>query len=135
MRGVNKAIIVGALGQDPEIRYMGNGNAVANFTVATSESWTDKQTNEKKEETTWHRIVAYGRQAEIIGEFCRKGARIYVEGSIHTRKWQDKQTGQDRYSTEVKLKEFQLLDRFSKEAKEDKAPMPEPQSFEDEIPF
>ncbi|MDU6924494.1 single-stranded DNA-binding protein SSB1 [Franconibacter helveticus 513] len=99
-RGVNKVILVGNLGQDPEVRYMPNGGAVANLRLATSESWRDKQTGEMKEVTEWHSVVLYGKLAEVAGEYLRKGSQIYIEGQLRTRKWQD-QSGQDRYSTEV----------------------------------
>lgn len=108
-RGVNRVILVGNLGQDPEVRFMPNGTAVANFTIATSESWKDKQTGEQKERTEWHRIVMYQRLAEIAGEYLRKGAKIYVEGKLQTRKWQD-QSGADRYTTEIVSNEMQMLD-------------------------
>lgn len=110
MRGVNKVILVGNLGRDPEVRYLPSGGAVANVTVATSESWRDKNTGAMQEQTEWHRVVFYGRLAEIAGEYLRKGSKIYLEGSLHTRKWQDKQTGQDRYSTEIKGSTMQMLD-------------------------
>lgn len=109
MAGVNKVIIVGNLGNDPEVRTMPNGNAVANISVATSESWTDKNTNERKEITEWHRIVFYRRQAEVVGEYLRKGSKVYVEGRLRTRKWQD-QNGQDRYTTEIQGDVLQMLD-------------------------
>jgi single-strand DNA-binding protein len=99
-RGVNKVILVGNLGQDPEIRYMPNGGAVANISLATSESWRDKQTGENREVTEWHRVVLFGKLAEVAGEYLRKGSQIYIEGQLRTRKWQD-QSGQDKYSTEV----------------------------------
>jgi len=99
-RGVNKVILVGNLGQDPEIRYMPNGGAVANISLATSESWRDKQTGENREVTEWHRVVLFGKLAEVAGEYLRKGSQVYIEGQLRTRKWQD-QGGQDRYSTEV----------------------------------
>ena len=99
-RGVNKVILVGNLGQDPEVRYMPNGGAVANITLATSESWRDKQTGENKEITDWHRVVLFGKLAEVAGEYLRKGSQVYIEGQLRTRKWQD-QGGQDRYTTEV----------------------------------
>ncbi|WP_334326551.1 single-stranded DNA-binding protein [Gilliamella apicola] len=101
-RGINKVILVGNLGQDPEVRYMPNGNAVANFSVATSESWKDKQTGESREKTEWHRIVVFGKLAEIAGEYIKKGTQVYLEGQLQTRKWQD-QSGQDRYTTEVMI--------------------------------
>ncbi|VEA70414.1 Helix-destabilizing protein [Serratia rubidaea] len=99
-RGVNKVILVGNLGQDPEVRYMPNGGAVANMTLATSESWRDKATGEQKEKTEWHRVVLFGKLAEVAGEYLRKGSQVYIEGSLQTRKWTD-QSGQDRYTTEV----------------------------------
>ncbi|MDR7345057.1 single-strand DNA-binding protein [Pantoea alhagi] len=99
-RGVNKVILVGNLGQDPEVRYMPNGGAVANITLATSESWRDKQTGETKEKTEWHRVVLFGKLAEVAGEYLRKGSQVYIEGALQTRKWQD-QSGQERYTTEV----------------------------------
>lgn len=99
-RGVNKVILVGHLGQDPEIRYMPNGGAVANITLATSEAWRDKQSGEQKERTEWHRVVIFGKLAEIAGEYLKKGSQIYIEGALQTRKWQD-QAGQDRYTTEI----------------------------------
>ncbi|MBK0096516.1 single-stranded DNA-binding protein SSB1 [Erwinia sp. S63] len=99
-RGVNKVILVGNLGQDPEVRYMPNGGAVANITLATSESWRDKQTGENKEITEWHRVVLFGKLAEVAGEYLRKGSQVYIEGQLRTRKWQD-QSGQEKYTTEV----------------------------------
>ncbi|OKY25290.1 MULTISPECIES: single-stranded DNA-binding protein [Thalassotalea] len=108
-RGINKVIIVGNLGQDPEVRFMPNGNAVANFTVATSETWKDKQTGEQKEKTEWHRIVIYQRLAEIAGEYLKKGSKVYLEGRLQTRKWQNQQ-GQDQYTTEIVANEMQMLD-------------------------
>lgn len=107
-RGVNKVILVGHLGKDPEVRYSPNGGAVANVTLATSESWKDKNTGEKQERTEWHRVVFFGRLAEIAGEYLKKGAQIYVEGRLQTRKWQDKE-GKDRYTTEVVAGEMQML--------------------------
>ncbi|PHM72310.1 single-stranded DNA-binding protein [Xenorhabdus sp. KJ12.1] len=99
-RGVNKVILIGNLGQDPEIRYSPNGGAVANITLATSQSWRDKQTGDMREKTEWHRVVIFGKLAEVAGEYLRKGSQVYIEGALQTRKWQD-QTGQDRYTTEV----------------------------------
>ena len=99
-KGVNKCILIGHLGQDPEIRYMPSGGAVANLTLATSESWRDKQTGEMKEKTEWHRVVVFGKLAEVAGEYLKKGSQIFIEGQLQTRKWQD-QSGQDRYTTEV----------------------------------
>jgi single-strand DNA-binding protein len=107
---VNKVILIGNLGRDPEIRYTPNGLAVANITIATSEVWKDKQSGENQERTEWHRIVMYQRLAEIAGEYLRKGAKIFIEGRLQTRKWQDKNTGQDRYTTEIIADSLQMLD-------------------------
>jgi single-strand DNA-binding protein len=107
-RGINKVILVGNLGQDPEVRYMPSGGAVANITVATSESWKDKATGQPVDKTEWHRVVFFNRLAEIAGEFLKKGSQVYIEGKLQTRKWQD-QTGADRYTTEIVANEFQML--------------------------
>jgi single-strand DNA-binding protein len=104
-RGVNKVIILGNLGNDPEIRSFPNGGAVANLTIATSESWRDKQTGEQREKTEWHRVAVFGKLAEIAGEYLRKGSQVYIEGALQTRKWQD-QNGQDRFTTEVVVQGF-----------------------------
>lgn len=109
-RGINKVILVGNIGQDPEIRYMPNGNPVANLTLATSETWKDKQSGEMREQTEWHKVVLFNRLAEIAGEYVKKGSKVYLEGAIKTRKWQDQQ-GQDRYTTEIVGNEMQMLDR------------------------
>ena len=109
-RGINKVILIGNLGRDPEVRYTPSGLAVANLTLATSDSWKDKQTGENVERTEWHRIVMYQRLAEISGEYLRKGSKVYIEGRLQTRKWQDKNTGQDRYTTEIVANEMQMLD-------------------------
>lgn len=108
-RGVNKVIIIGNLGQDPEIRYMTQGSVVANLTVATSESWKDKATGEMKEQTEWHKVVTYQKLAEIAGEYLRKGSKVYLEGKLKTRKWTDKD-GVERYTTEIIANEMQMLD-------------------------
>ena len=108
MASVNKVILVGNLGADPETRYMPNGDAVCNIRLATTESWKDKASGERKEITEWHRVVFYRRLAEIAGEYLRKGSSVYVEGRIRTRKWQDKD-GQDRYTTEIEATEMQML--------------------------
>jgi single-strand DNA-binding protein len=107
-RGVNKVILIGNLGKDPEMRYSPNGGAVGNITIATSESWKDKTSGEKQEKTEWHRVVFFGRLAEIVGEYLKKGSQIYVEGRLQTRKWQDKE-GKDRYTTEIVANEMQML--------------------------
>jgi len=107
-RGVNKVILIGHLGADPEVRYMPNGGAVANVTVATTESWKDKSSGEQQEKTEWHRVVFFARLAEIVGEYLKKGSQLYVEGRLQTRKWQDK-SGVDRYTTEIVASEMQML--------------------------
>ena len=107
-RGINKVILVGNLGKDPETRYMPNGKAVTNFSIATSESWKDKQTGEQREQTEWHNIVMFDRLAEIAAEYLKKGSQVYVEGKLRTRKWQDKE-GRDRYTTEINANEMQML--------------------------
>jgi single-strand DNA-binding protein len=107
-KGVNKCLIVGNLGGDPETRYMPSGGAVTNFTVATNESWKDKQTGEQREKTEWHRIVTFNRLAEISAEYLRKGSQVYIEGKLRTRKWKT-QDGQDRYTTEIVADEMQML--------------------------
>src|SRR5688572_31418992 len=108
-RGINKVILIGHLGQDPEVKYMPSGSAVANVSIATTESWKDKTSGEKQDRTEWHRVVFFNRLAEIVGEYLRKGSKVYVEGSLRTRKWQDKE-GQDRYTTEIVAREMQMLD-------------------------
>jgi single-strand DNA-binding protein len=107
-RGVNKVILVGNLGQDPEVRYMPSGGAVANLRIATTESWKDKQTGERQERTEWHSVVMFGRLAEIAGEYLSKGRQVYIEGKLQTRKWQDRD-GNDRYTTEIVASEMQML--------------------------
>jgi len=113
MSGINKCIIVGNLGKDPEVRFMPNGDAVANITVATSDEWKDKQTGEQKDKTEWHRVVIFGKLAEIAGEYLKKGSKVYLEGKLQTRKWTNQQ-GQDQYTTEIVLQGFngvmQMLD-------------------------
>lgn len=108
-RGVNKVILIGNLGADPEVRYTTSGGAVANLRLATTDQWRDKATGENREQTEWHRVVMFGRLGEIAGEYLKKGSKIYVEGSIRTRKWTDKE-GQDRYTTEIVAGEMQMLD-------------------------
>ena len=149
-RGVNKVILIGNLGRDPEVRYTPNGLAVANITLATSESWKDKQTGENQERTEWHRVVFYSRLAEIAGEYLRKGAKVFIEGRLQTRKWQDKTSGQDRYTTEIIADNMQMLDskggsgapqqqpEMHAAEKNNASPMPQPEgtdSFDDDIPF
>ena len=149
-RGVNKVILIGNLGIDPEVRYMPSGGAVANLRIATSENWKDKQTGEMQERTEWHRVVMFGRLAEIAGEYLKKGAKIYVEGRLQTRKWQG-QDGQDRYTTEIVANDMQMLDTRSAGANQDpgheRMPEAEPgrqsgsssstavDEFDDDIPF
>lgn len=109
MASVNKVIIVGNLGRDPEVRYSPEGTAIANVSIATTDTWRDKATGERREATEWHRVVFFNRLAEIAGEFLRKGSPVYIEGSLKTRKWQDKNTGEDRYSTEIIASQMQML--------------------------
>lgn len=147
-RGVNKVILIGNLGKDPEVRYTPNGMAVANMTIATSESWKDKQSGETVERTEWHRIVLFNRLGEIAGEYLRKGAKVYIEGRLQTRKWQDKTSGQDRYTTEIVAESLQMLDGKGAGANTGTESAPardnaEPpaaapagdQQFDDDIPF
>ncbi len=108
-RGINKVILIGNLGADPEVRYTQNNTAIANLSIATSETWKDKQTGEPREQTEWHRCVAYRRLAEIAGEYLKKGSKVYVEGRLQTRKWQG-QDGVERYTTEIVINEMQMLD-------------------------
>ncbi len=146
-RGVNKAIILGSLGQDPDIRYTAGGAAVANISIATNEQWKDKESGEMQERTEWHRVVFFGRLAEIVGEYLRKGSQVYVEGRIQTRKWQDKE-GKDRYTTEIVANEMQMLGSKSggTAASFDQSPQPQQSApatsgdssnddFDDDIPF
>lgn len=153
-KGVNKVILIGHLGQDPEIRYMPSGGAVANLTLATSESWRDKQTGEMKDRTEWHRVCIFGKLAEIAGEYLRKGSQVYIEGSLQTRKWQD-QSGQDRYTTEVVVNVggsmqmlggnggnqagSQKLQQSAQQPQQPKQQTPQyhepPMDFDDDIPF
>jgi single-strand DNA-binding protein len=109
MASVNKVIIVGNLGRDPETRYLPSGEAVTNISVATTETWKDKASGEKKEATEWHRISFFGRLAEVAGEYLKKGSQVYIEGQLRTRKYQDKETGKDRYSTEIRADRMQML--------------------------
>lgn len=143
-RGVNKVILIGNLGKDPEIRHMPSGSAIANVTLATSESWKDKQSGEMQERTEWHTVVFFNRLAEIAGEYLKKGSKVYVEGSLRTRKWQDK-NGQDRYTTEIVASEMQMLDgpsdgrndarRTQPARTQPSRPEPAATDFEDDIPF
>tara|TARA_R110000824_G_scaffold246865_1_gene436012 strand:+ start:718 stop:1155 length:438 start_codon:yes stop_codon:yes gene_type:complete len=142
-KGINKAIVLGNLGKDPEIRYAANGNAIASFSIATSESWKDKNSGEKVEKTEWHRISAFGKLAEIIGEYLKKGSQVYIEGKIQTRKWQGKD-GSDRYTTEIVASEMQMLGGKQDGGQQSSAPsgtappaavQPANADFDDEIPF
>ena len=140
MAGINKVIIVGHLGNDPEMRSMPNGEAVANISVATSEAWTDKNTGERRKVTEWHRIVFYRKLAEICGQYLKKGAQVYIEGRLRTRKWQD-QNGQDRYTTEIQGDVMQMLGTRpqSADGANNSQPMPQQDAsanaFDDSIPF
>lgn len=156
-RGVNKVILIGNVGQDPETKFTASGAAVANVSVATSESWKDKNSGQTQERTEWHRVVFFNRLAEIVGEYVSKGSKIYVEGSLRTRKWQD-QSGQDRYTTEIVASEMQMLDtrdpgqaegrrysqgyshqqqapRQQQNAQQATPPPPAMDDFDDDIPF
>ena len=146
-RGINKVIIVGNLGQDPDTRYMPSGGAVTNFTVATNESWKDKQTGEQKDRTEWHKVAMFGRLAEISAEYLRKGSQVYIEGKLRTRKWQDRD-GNDRYTTEIIADEMQMLGGrgggsapmgggdSSRGSSQDRGDAPPPaDDFDDDIPF
>jgi len=153
MAGINKVILVGNLGAKPEVKYASNGNAISNLSVATSESWTDKSTGQKQERTEWHRVSLFGKLAEIAGQYLDKGSKVYVEGKLQTRKWQD-QNGQDRYTTEVVVSGFngtlQMLDRRDDSSSSAPAPSKDvtekgqtkpsivpvsKDEFEDDIPF
>ncbi len=147
MSGINRVTLIGNVGQEPEVRYMQNGDAVANVSIATSESWKDKNTGEKQEKTEWHRVVFFRRLAEVVSEYVKKGSKIYIEGKLQTKKWQDKD-GNDRYTTEIVADRMQMLD--SKGGNQGQAPQqqapqqaPQPQNnggggdggFDDDIPF
>jgi len=151
-RGINKVILIGNLGQDPEVRYMPSGSAVLNISLATSESWRDKQSGEQQDRTEWHKLVFYAKLAEIVGQYLKKGAKIYVEGRLQTSKWQDKNSGADRYSTEIIVSDMQMLDgrgeggNMSSAAPRPQREMPATaaapaaaapvvDSFDDDIPF
>jgi single-strand DNA-binding protein len=152
-RGVNKVILIGNLGNDPDVRYTASGAAVANISLATAESWRDKESGEQQERTEWHRVVFFGRLAEIVAEYLKKGSQIYVEGRLQTRKWQDKE-GKDRYSTEIVANEMQMLgsrsggssnqsydqsppddDTSSGNKPQKAAAKPKDDDFDDDIPF
>jgi len=148
-RGVNKVILIGNLGKDPEVRHMPSGGSVANVTIATTEGWKDKQTGEQQEKTEWHRVVFFGRLSEIVGEYLKKGSKVYIEGRLQTKKWQDN-NGNDRYTTEIVANDLQMLDSrgggstdFNKpdnNAGASAAPAqsksaPPVEQFDDDIPF
>ncbi|MGE0114328.1 MAG: single-stranded DNA-binding protein [Steroidobacteraceae bacterium] len=149
-RGINKVILVGNIGKDPETRYMPNGKAVTNFSVATSESWTDRTSGDKQERTEWHNIVLFEKLAEIAAEYLRKGSQVYIEGSLRTRKWQDKE-GKDRYTTEIVGRDMQMLGgrggaggggdagsgggRAAPERSSTPPPAADEGDFDDDIPF
>lgn len=146
-RGINKVILIGNLGADPETRHTAGGNAVANLSVATSESWRDRQTGEQRENTEWHRVVLFGKLGEIAGEYLRKGSKVYLEGRLQTRKWQDRD-GNDRWTTEIIANEMQMLDSrgggepmggsgndYRRSAPDSSGPAPGPEGLEDDIPF
>ena len=124
MASVNKVILVGNLGRDPETRYSPDGAAMTNISLATTSQWKDKNTGEKREETEWHRVAFFGRLAEIASEYLRKGSQVYVEGRLRTRKWQDKETGQDRYATEIVADAMQMLGTRQSAAASDEEPRP-----------
>ncbi|HIE0705147.1 TPA: single-stranded DNA-binding protein [Serratia marcescens] len=148
-KGINKAIIIGNLGKDPEVRYTQNGGAIANLTIATSESWRDKQSGEQKEKTEWHRVVLFGKLAEIAGEYLRKGSQVYIEGKLTTRKWTD-QAGAERYTTEIHVNVGGVMQMIGSKQeasqpgnqqsppKQQNKPQPSnepPMDFDDDIPF
>lgn len=132
MKGINKVIIIGHLGSDPELKHMPSGGAVANVNIATTDGWKDKQSGEKQERTEWHRVVFFQKLAEIVGEYLRKGSQVYVEGRLQTRKWQDK-GGQDHYTTEIIANNMQMIG--GKSAGAVKEPGGKTDSFDDDIPF
>ena len=139
-RGINKVILIGSIGKDPETRYAANGNAITNLSLATSEQWQDKNTGEKQERTEWHRVSMFGRLAEIAAEYLKKGSKVYIEGKLQTRKWQDKD-GRDCYTTEIVASEMQMMDGRTQDQPAQTAPQQSPQTepqqpdFDDDIPF
>jgi single-strand DNA-binding protein len=140
MRGVNRVTLIGHLGQDPDTRYMPNGKAVTNIRIATSEQWKDRETGDQKEKTEWHTVVLFDKLGEIAGEYLRKGSQVYVEGSLRTRKWQDKE-GKDRYTTEIIAGQMLMLDgkpqgeRPARQEQQRSAPPADDGRFDDDIPF
>jgi single-strand DNA-binding protein len=143
-RGINKVILIGHLGRDPEVRYSASGSAIANITLATSEQWRDKQSGEQQERTEWHRVVMFGKLGEIAGEYLKKGSQVYIEGRLQTRKWQDNQ-GNDRYTTEIVANDMQMLggrgggsagfNQDTGSASQAPAAAPAAADFDDDIPF
>lgn len=137
---INKVILIGNLGADPELRYMGNGNPVATLSIATSTSWKDRDSGERQTRTEWHRVVLFNKLGEIAGEYLKKGSKVFIEGELRTRKWQDK-SGQDRYTTEIVGNEMQMLSGRGEgaptqgSAPHDRAPAPASDEFDDDIPF
>lgn len=138
-RGLNKVMIIGNLGSDPELRHLPSGDAVCNFRVATSEVWKDKNTGEDKEITEWHSVSFFGKLAEIAGKYLGKGSKVYVEGSLRTRKWHDKESGQDRYSTEIRGNELQFLSLGERPGEDRSVGVPKKPTaddfFDDDVPF
>ena len=141
-RGINKVIVLGNLGADPDARFMPNGNAVTNISVATSESWIDKESGDRQERTEWHRVAFFGRLAEIASEYLKKGSQVYIEGKLRTRKWEDKE-GNDRWTTEIIANEMQMLgERMTSSTSTDNSEIPKQSGnnassddFDDDIPF
>jgi single-strand DNA-binding protein len=128
---LNKVLLIGNLGNDPEVRTAPSGVSIANVTIATSDSWKDKNSGEKQERTEWHRVIFFKRLAEIVGEYCKKGSKVYIQGKLQTRKWQDK-SGVERYTTEIVASEMQMLDKKGETSQAPAKPVAE---FDDEIPF
>jgi single-strand DNA-binding protein len=120
-RGINKVILIGNLGADPDVRYLASGDPVANISLATSETWKDKQNGQQQERTEWHRVVIYGKMADIASKYMKKGSKVYIEGSLRTRKWQDK-NGQERYTTEIICNDLQLIDSKSSAGADQRSP-------------
>ena len=139
-RGLNKVMVIGNLGRDPEMRYLPSGEPVANLAIATSESWKDKNSGEKVEKTEWHRVVLFNRLAEVVGQYLHKGSKIYIEGRLRTNKWQDKQ-GQDRYTTEIIANDMQMLDSRGDSTQEQtpndttEPPVAPSNELDDDLPF
>ncbi len=139
-KGINKVILIGNLGRDPEVRYSAQGTAIANASLATSDAWTDKSSGERQQRTEWHRVVFFARLAEVVGEYLRKGSKVYVEGRLQTRKWTDQQ-GQERYTTEIVANEMQMLDSRGESGAQsaplqsERQPVVAGDDFDDDLPF